>query len=1076
MANKKVKLSKKLGGLVVLWFLAGLLATKPCFAQNGSGALFGFNIHHLAKMEEQDISSILQKLSTDCSTKIVRIWGYETGIDAYVSLEKVLRNAPEDVKFIVALEDFAPIIEDPVNWYQEAARPGSNYYRHVQRMLERYGKNPQILVWELANEPSCGGYYDACLPNFLNWVEKISNLIDGYTDAYISPGLIGIPQFSEYDYERISNTGSINANSCHFYSSYSDNVVSCQWAFDHKGRVEFIYAGEAGYEGEFDCSGGGCTTKHCENCCERPILEKRAKKALADYETLSKMGFDAFLIWQFSPLGRACDNFSVFPGDPLCPGILNIAPDELTLPPNRKTEWADSVPGRNIPCRPLVVSQQQWASDTTKGANYFNPYFFNTDPLAADSLSGFPFDYSPWRPFPGDAGRAFYDTKGNIINQPHNEDDQDVCYDLEKLEKEKQITSYCNPSPQITDYIQWFPDESALEKTVRVLGYYRPFWTDSPAPEYKTTQIPFLGNSLTASREYTDNAQRMSLFVNDFLRGTVYWDQTEVEERDPRIAPESGPIRKLLPKNRQINNEYIDAYIGCRLFKDPDQCGYPLLHEDAIHDYAVLWTTGDAGIIKTGNFTDLPDHREIKKSSAVPNPWRLSAWFCGLPGIARPLKYTNLCPEDDYSGEGIYWIRSQEGYPYFPLTSREDVPAVVDVGFDGVWDPNDPRLSEIPPGKPFPVGYQMKMEDYYAVIEDGYWEDSNGDGIMEYNKWGGIYHIDKGANSPDSDPPLPMYEFHFVDLVFIPHIAEARELGEWAGLTLTPYTMMKKDLPDFWEKDRSVHQLNLVTSRTCEINDIARGGPGDALAVDWRHSFRYVDYPTDPWNIGNEGERQLRILREEKAIPDPLHDWWCKADPSEWPDRETTPIESNKGWVVTKIPYLEQVAKRLIGQAGVFKTLMPYSFNEEVEDLITEVGRGSVYPWELPGYGPAQHSYNNGLAPEGVKEHWGCCNYPGDKCDGMDYPQADCPDYCKWNSEAGLCIVPGTKVDCIAPCNCDYCSKDNCGPVSKDGSDIRGWGTANNEDARFYYPYIGTIDIFRQYFMNAVLPSELSTL
>jgi len=267
--------------------------------------------------------------------------------------------------------------------------------------------------------------------------------------------------------------------------------------------------------------------------------------------------------------------------------------------------------------------------------------------------------------------------------------------------------------------------------------------------------------------------------------------------------------------------------------------------------------------------------------------------------------------------------------------------------------------------------------------------------------------------------------------------------------------------------------LKLKPGSKCDLDEIPRGGPGDTAASDWHYSLDW--FPLEP-------ERQLWFLNEEKVTAGP-GDYGCDPDDIyKWPDRETSKVINDTGRVETKIPYLGQVAKRLIGQGGVFKILMPQGFNEDIVEAINKYARGRVYPWELPGYGPADFMYMNGLDREDVKEHWGCCDKPPESCgSGPCENDCDCGSCGEGPHEdgdcvckGGSCIIKGSAEDCVAPCNCGYCSKANCGPVFKDGSDVRGWGSVS--EGQFYYPYVGAIDIFRQYFMNAVVPSELSTL
>jgi len=312
----KKKLSKTIGYwlLVIGYWLIILFFPQPVRAQS-----FGFNIHSLTKESDEYIECLLDWLSNNCQTTIVRLWGYRytLGINGMENIQKVLDAAPSNVKFIIALEDFpfGPPSGNPQVWFSSTYK--EQYRDYVQAVVNRYKNNDQILVWEIMNEPHCKG--DAnCLPALKSFIQDMAQVIKSIDPStYISPGLMGghIP-WSEY--ESISNLPEITANCCH-YNTDTNDASTCLEAINHKGNVDFFYVGEVGYRGSADCSGGGCTNSNCTNCCEQTVLQQRAEQINNDKKSLS--GANAFLVWQFSPPGNSnliCDSFSIFPGDPLC--------------------------------------------------------------------------------------------------------------------------------------------------------------------------------------------------------------------------------------------------------------------------------------------------------------------------------------------------------------------------------------------------------------------------------------------------------------------------------------------------------------------------------------------------------------------------------------------------------------------------------------------------------------------------------------------------------------------------------------------------------------------------------------
>lgn len=901
----------------------------------------------------------------------------------------------------------------------------------------------------------------------------------------------------------------------------------------------------------------------------------------------------------------------------------SLADRTLELPKNGTTTYGKAVFGRNVPCRPIISRQTPWTEDwydrekvctiditsdigftctstSDSGASYFNPYCHECNPLNMTNIpddeyvSGYPFDYSPWRPFPGDSGRFFrnfnvpytQDYDEFIAGQENNNGSYrvNVCYDLERV---GDITSYCNPAPEIEDIFNWFP-VSSVEKNLLAQGKFRAWWTGKSGGG-QATQIPFLGNSFTSSTNVTNNAARMSNFLADFLRGTVFWDRTWVDYNDEddyrRILDEGGPLRKLYPRDILMDDGYRAQFAACRLFKGQTYGGVPcdkLISTDPIHDYPVMW---GVPAVSESEFTQLPDRRTTEAT-----PLRISEFFCGNPDWEDENIFTqndfqnwgiprDLCAEGTGATEwGLHESADLFGLGgpwknYFPLTSKEDVPAFVDVSFEGVWLPEQFGL---PPGlgldhQPSIAEIYEAIEGYYYPIEGCFYDGTNvvcnencnletactdpenlstcnydliscplSDQFARYN---GMYYVRLPENTDANNVfgvPLPIYEFHFVDLVFIPHVVESRELAEWVRRPLLPQNARNTSSGGFGG-------LLLPSSEACNVNDIARGGVGDVVAGDWQHSF-----DANPL----EFERFLLMFNAPTATTGIDSTSWGCQTPNFWefPPREES-RESKTGNITTKIPYLATLAQDTIGPAGVLTALMPSGFAEDVVETISDVTAGKVNWWELPGYGPASYEYVNDLTKQERNPHWGYCENPpwsastcgssvilpegcgvvtqfcqdwdedgrGDhlvgtlSCNGELIPNqviktcggsctngAGLPDICECRNDNCYCGTGGTgcspreynlyellgppfpNESLLLPCNClgvysflgcDVCDPP-CGPTVADNEwlgeiDWRGYGqVVNASEARFYFPYIGTIDIFRRYLTAQVLPYE----
>ncbi|MFC1789898.1 hypothetical protein ACFLZP_00220 [Patescibacteria group bacterium] len=870
--------------------------------------------------------------------------------------------------------------------------------------------------------------------------------------------------------------------------------------------------------------------------------------------------------------------------------------NEDFLPGNRQTVWGTSAFGRNIPCQTILPTDQKPWGDK-------DSYFEDFCPAnSTDTGScGFPVDYSPRRPFPGDSGKYFYDQAGNWEN------DFNKCYDLadENIITPAEITTYCNPAPEATDIIHWFPgatrddadtNDSGTPDSWSIESRLETIWAD----EYKASQIPFLGNSPTSPRQFSQFSQRMSYFLTDFLRGEPYWDGQRVHYSftsdffdDPldfsqiddrrRVLEESGPIRKLYPRKVLQDDTRKAQFIRCRfLGEDRRFCepGYEgvlgvgrsrLISNDPIHDYALTWTKNTlpllnlymARSVSEEKFTELPDRRHPEgTANEFPEAIRLSTWANKVKALPWPLRSipTGWWAQFKYHGLWEY---------YFPLTSREDTTGIVNLslpfpcppeGEETPWPDFTEFLQEVTVPSSLPI---KKLYDAYEN------EASRGYYYLRLFEREGVPQV-WDDDETDPDPP-PLCEIHLVKMLSIPYIPEAYELSQWAGRPLTPNDQEDRDSENYWKKPPSLGTLNLDNPFShylkCDAGDSVRGGPGDIISAAANSTDVIAtdqnDLPVIRLNQGLQMPVRWTDWVARPADSESKPKWVCggEEDPGHWPERETK-TGTRTGWITTHIPYLKQLARRTIGPAGFIKGMLPSEFSDNINSAIKEVTKGRLMWYELPGYGPGEYSYTNNLVRgDDPQKHWGCCDdsEPAscmeDKCGGRGlitrWENTSCetaedndhfsgtwyccePDggpcydaeeqkvrvensLCRQATDTCVCLgnqcvdlltcgdqktgecgqletdSEGNQLGGDAPCcrtnwtdyRCLHChpnSEDkNCGPVKTRERDddypedlkiVRGQAEINQEDARFYYPYIGAIDIYRQYLLNMVNPYE----
>lgn len=311
-----MKTLQKIFFFIGLFFCFGIFSVSTVNAQS-----FGFNVHSLASDSPENISSILQYLSQNCQTNIVRFWGFENR-GGYDNIQKVLDAAPAGMKFVITLEDFpyGPPELNPKAWFSNVYKVSFRPY--VQRVVTKYANNSKILAWEIMNEPHCKGD-QSCVSGLVNFMNDISTLIRSIdSSSLVSPGMMALNHVGEEfgnGYDKVTSLPNITSNSCHFYYGNPGNCLTALQITKNKGK--YFYVGEAGYKGSGSGSEGSCTSAGCQNVCDISILQNRANIVQSNLSQLVIAGANAFIVWQFSPEGSPlliCDKFSVFPHDPIC--------------------------------------------------------------------------------------------------------------------------------------------------------------------------------------------------------------------------------------------------------------------------------------------------------------------------------------------------------------------------------------------------------------------------------------------------------------------------------------------------------------------------------------------------------------------------------------------------------------------------------------------------------------------------------------------------------------------------------------------------------------------------------------
>lgn len=177
---------------------------------------FGINVQYLLDPEfpEEQVSFFLDQLAAR-EVNTLRVWFFHDGDPD--RLERLLdAGRQRGLKFVVTLSDH--VFRD-VDWF--GGDDDKKHYRpHMARTVERFKDRPEILMWELINEPSCGDdkYSPECAERIKGWLRSRASEVTTIDACHlVSTGMIGAGNYeAERDeFRRIHREDSIQIVSAH---------------------------------------------------------------------------------------------------------------------------------------------------------------------------------------------------------------------------------------------------------------------------------------------------------------------------------------------------------------------------------------------------------------------------------------------------------------------------------------------------------------------------------------------------------------------------------------------------------------------------------------------------------------------------------------------------------------------------------------------------------------------------------------------------------------------------------------------------------------------------------------------
>ncbi len=278
-------------------------------------AFVGANVSYLAgpffpedKMEE--VVSFLAASGVD----VIRVW-----VDPWCDLGRVERmlnlGRRYSIRFILTLQDFYG--EESGHWFREGFL--TKDLPHIENVVPRFANRPEVLMWELMNEPACPPEDSGkdCWDALYRWAQATSREVKRLDPNHlVSAGTqgAGFDELAMDAFRRIHALDSIDVVSVHGQGGKLDQG---------ERKREIAVAHELGkplYFGEVAIRG------HDEGCqpLSKEALQMRAQAIAGDMQLSIELGVDGYLLWQYayggvdmgSHVQYFCGAFDYFADDP----------------------------------------------------------------------------------------------------------------------------------------------------------------------------------------------------------------------------------------------------------------------------------------------------------------------------------------------------------------------------------------------------------------------------------------------------------------------------------------------------------------------------------------------------------------------------------------------------------------------------------------------------------------------------------------------------------------------------------------------------------------------------------------
>jgi len=247
---------------------------------------FGVNAPYFLddELPEAEVEQAMVDLAAR-GVNTVRVWYFaEHDPQRFARLLDLGRRT--GIRFVVTLEDN---VFEGRDWF--FSDDDEHVYRpHLQAAVSEFKDRPEILMWEVVNEPNCGDRFDdACLKTIKDWLTMSSRMVKSIDGCHlVTTGMIGAGNYENEwaNYRQIHKREYIDVASSHRRTG-EDRSHDLEQAAE-AGRP--IIYGEV-YDVAYD---GACSP------LTDSILKERAERVKDDLRDSIEDGVDGYLLWDYA--------------------------------------------------------------------------------------------------------------------------------------------------------------------------------------------------------------------------------------------------------------------------------------------------------------------------------------------------------------------------------------------------------------------------------------------------------------------------------------------------------------------------------------------------------------------------------------------------------------------------------------------------------------------------------------------------------------------------------------------------------------------------------------------------------